>query len=147
MTIDEINCLIYNQTHGLIDRVIEEIEPEDIMLVINALYFSARWARSFNPMGEIEGLFNLENGEQVEATFLSTTHIPLAVSVTDSHEAVLLPYDDDRFGFFLVRPTDGTNIRDFVESNNVVEIMAFRCPSWGFGSYAKDSVVSWIYCL
>ena len=123
LTINEINEWIYNQTQGLIADAVYEIEPEIIMILINTLYLSARWARTFNPMSERAGTFYLESGEFVEAVFLSTNHISLAVSVTDYYEAVFLPYDDDRTGFILVRPTDGTSIRDFIFAADLNDIL------------------------
>jgi serpin B len=44
------------------------------------------------------------------------------VRVTDAYEAVLLPYDDERLGFFVVRPTNGTTVRNFAQANDLSEI-------------------------
>ena len=123
-TIGEINHWIYSQTKGLLYEVIEKIDEDAIMLLINTLYLSAKWASSFNPMNANINTFFLECGNKIETTFLSTNHfITLAISVTDYYEAVLLPYDDDRLGFFAVRPTDGTYIRDFVSTHDLMSIV------------------------
>ena len=123
-TIDEINTWISDQTQGLIDEAISEIDPDAIMLLVNTVYLSARWASAFNPMIESVSTFYLESGEPLEVPFLSTnTRTLFAISVTDYYEAVLLPYNDGRLGFFLVRPTDGTTIRDFVATHDLVGIL------------------------
>ena len=124
-TIDEINEWIYKKTQGLIENPINEIESNTVMLLINTLYFSARWARRLNPMYEQLGTFYLESGGYVETVFLSTgrDHIPLPVSVTDYYEAVFIPYDDERTGFIMIRPIDGTSIRDFVYAIDLKNIL------------------------
>ena len=122
-TLYEINRWVYDQTQGLIEDALGEIGPDDVMLLINTLYLSAKWAEAFNPMNETQGYFNLECGEALEVAFLYTRHTPLYVSVADYYEAVLLPYDDDRLGFFLVRPTDGTLVRDFAATHDLMAIL------------------------
>ncbi|MCL2577082.1 MAG: hypothetical protein FWE27_03415 [Defluviitaleaceae bacterium] len=119
--VDEINAWIYDQTQGLIDKTLEQIEPDVIMLLINTLYLSAKWASNFNPMAERQSVFYPENCEQTEVTFLYTNHISLSVSITDYYEAVLLPYSG-RLGFFMVRPTTGKSVRDFATSYDILKI-------------------------
>jgi len=123
-TVDEINAWVAARTEGLIEELIQEIGEDEVMLLINTLYFSAKWAEAFNPMTEVSGTFYPENGVALEVPFLSASRQPFAVSVTDTYEAIMLPYDDDRLGFLLVRPTDGRTIRDFVAAHDLGEIIA-----------------------
>jgi len=103
--------------------MIKEIDPDTIMLLLNTLYLSARWSRAFNPMEESIDVFYPAHGEPIQVPFLSTaSHINLSVSVSDYYESVFLPYDDGRLGFFLVRPTDGANIREFAANHNIMTI-------------------------
>lgn len=122
-TINEINYWIYKRTNRLLDDVLKEIEPEVIMLLINTLYFSARWASTFYPMRESTGNFYLQSGEAVETMFLSTGYTRHYVSVTEYYEAIFLPYDDGRLGLFLVRPTNGVPIRNFVATHDLHSII------------------------
>ena len=123
-TVDEINAWVYERTEGLIEELIQSIGRDEVMLLINTLYFSAKWAQDMNPMTEFPGQFRPEIGSLVEVPFLSTGTRRLAVSVTDTFEAVLLPYDDDRLGLLLVRPRDGTSVRDFAVAHDLNEIIA-----------------------
>ena len=124
-TIDEINYWIYGQTRGLLYNVIKEIDEDIMMMLINTLYLSAEWARAFNPMGESISTFYLECGDKTETIFLSTNHFNShAMSITNYYEAVILPYDDGRLSFFLVRPTDGTSIRNFAASHDLMNIVS-----------------------
>jgi len=123
-TVQEINAWVAEQTHGLIEDLLSSIGRDAVMLLINTLYFSAQWAEPFHPMTSFNGLFRLADDTEVETSFLSTRAVSLPVSVTDQYEAVSLPYDDERLGFLLVRPTDGTDIRAFAADFHLSETLA-----------------------
>ena len=123
-TVQEINAWVYEQTHGLIPELLSSIGQEAVMLLVNTLYFSGQWAQAFHPMTTFGGVFRLADGTEVEAPFLSTRAVPLAVSVTDRYEAVSLPYDDDRLAFLLVRPTDGMDVREFATTFDLSTTLA-----------------------
>jgi len=119
-TIDEVNAWISCHTQGLIENILDEVDDETIMLLINTLYLQARWERRFNPMGERLGYFYPEVGAPIQTTFLLSRIRHLYAVVTDYYEAVLLPYDDDRLQFFLIRPTDGAPIREFAAAHDLI---------------------------
>jgi len=123
-TVDEINSWISYQTNGLIDEMLEEIENDEIMFLINTLYLLTKWAEEIYPMTESVRRFTPESGIGRDADFISTEAVVLNARVTDTYEAVLLPYDDGRLGFFAVRPTDGTLIRDFATMHYLADIFA-----------------------
>ncbi|MCL2828647.1 MAG: serpin family protein [Oscillospiraceae bacterium] len=123
-TVDEINAWVAEQTEYLIDQVLDSIGRDAVMLLINTLYFSGKWADAFNPMTEYQGTFHPATGSAVEVPFLSTGTGAFPIAVTDQFEATLLPYDDDRLGFLLVRPTDGTSVRDFAAAHDLSGILA-----------------------
>jgi len=123
-TVDEINAWVAEQTDDLIDQVIDSIGRDAVMLLINTLYFSGKWAAAFNPMTEYQGTFHPATGSAVEVPFLSTSAGTFSVAVTDQFEAALLPYDDNRLGFLLARPTDGTSVRDFAAAHDLGGILA-----------------------
>jgi len=124
LTIDEINKWVYEQTNGFIENALDEMRDDEIMLLINTVYLFARWSYDFNPLHEEIDTFYLQSGEEIEIPFLSTHHISLAVLVTDYYEAAFLPYNDERTGFFLVRPTDRTDIREFITTHDFMQILS-----------------------
>ena len=123
-TLEEINAWVAQQTEGLIDQMLSDIGRDAVMLLINTLYLSAKWAEAFNPMTTHQGQFYPETGASYETTFLSTRPGTFPVAITEAYEAVMLPYDDGRLGFLLVRPTDGTPIRAFAAEHDLNEILA-----------------------
>jgi len=113
-TVAEVNAWVYQNTEGLIPEIIEGFDPLDVMLLVNALYFKAKWPTSWGPLTVSQQDFTPQNGQLVTVDFLTSYRTgSFDLAVTDRYEAVLMPYDCGQFGFLLVRPTDGTNIRDF----------------------------------
>ena len=120
-TITEINRWVYDNTAGLIDSIVEELDPDDVMLLINALYFKGQWPET---MHYAPNTFTTAQGETIEMDFLSTQSSWFQIAVTPQYEAAFLPYTCNRFGFLLVRPTDGTDIRDFAAANYFADVFA-----------------------
>ncbi|MDR0273332.1 MAG: hypothetical protein LBI27_08460 [Clostridiales bacterium] len=126
-TVNEINAWISENTNGLIDEVLSGINSDDIMFLINTLYMYAKWADAFRPMTESTRTFTPENGAAQQTAFLTAggqSGTALRVNVTPACEAVLLPYDDGNLGFFMVRPTDGTTVRDFAALRDLATIFS-----------------------
>jgi len=122
-TITEINDWVYYQTEGLIEEFLDSVDSDAVILLLNTLYLNTSWRSNFNPMTESKDMFRTYDGTQVESAFLSTgDFLGMNIAVTDYYEAVFLPYDDWRLGFFMVRPTDGTCVRDFYLHNNLLDI-------------------------
>lgn len=120
-TVPEINRWVYDNTQGLIDSILDEFSPDDVMLLINALYFKGQWPR---PMHYVPGTFTTAAGQNIDMDFLSTgSRSQFHVTVNPRFEAALLPYNCGRFGFMLMRPTDGTDIREFAAQFRFVDHM------------------------
>jgi len=120
-TVPEINRWVYDNTEGLINSILEELDPDDVMLLINALYFKGQWAET---MHYAPNTFTTAHGEAIEMDFLSTQSSWLQVAVTPQYEAAFLPYSCNRFGLLLVRPTNGTDIRDFAAAHSFADVFA-----------------------
>jgi len=118
-TVREINAWISAMTEGLIGNMLEEMNEDAAMYLINTVYLYAKWASSFRPMGEFRSAFFLECGDERIVDFLGARESNYSVNVTDTFEAALLPYNDGKLGFFLVRPTDGTTVRDFAAAHDL----------------------------
>ena len=57
-----INSWAAKQTHGRISKVIERIEPADVALLLNAVYFKGQWAHKFDAAQTQQRDFTLADG-------------------------------------------------------------------------------------
>jgi len=109
-----INNWVSDNTKGKIDEIIDAIDPEMMMILINAIYFNSVWEVEFDPEDthpqpfyrEDKSLFGQVEMMQMESTF--------NVLFTDKFGAVELPYKNNKFSMFLFLPVEGSRIDDMI---------------------------------
>lgn len=111
--LDAINAWVNERTNGLIPKLQEEpYSPDTVLVLLNALYFKAEWARKFAAYSTRDKDFTLENGGAVSVPFLGSYGDRDLILAPDA-EGILLPYDDGKTAFIALRPTDGRTARAF----------------------------------
>jgi serpin B len=109
-----INDWVSEQTHGKIDEIIEAIDPEMMMILINAIYFNCVWEVEFDPKDTDKAPFYTEGGSlfaQVDMMRLEST---FKVSSSEDFSAVELPYKNGKFSMFLFLPSEGSSVEKLV---------------------------------
>jgi serine protease inhibitor len=109
-----INDWTAQQTHGKITRLFDQLDPQTLLVLANAIYFHAAWATPFDENQTVDGMFTTGAGTQVHARFMSGG-AGLQAAVADSYQAVQLPYTGGRFAALAVMPTSGS-LGDFVRT-------------------------------
>ena len=47
-TLETVNGWVNNKTHGKIPEILQEVKPEDVMYLLNAVYFNGQWKYRFD---------------------------------------------------------------------------------------------------
>jgi serpin B len=114
-TPDEINGWISNQTDGKIDKMVDEISPELVMFLINAIYFKGEWVTSFNESATKEADFFLSDGSTVKADMMSTKG-NFSYFEGEDFKAARFPYGRDKIAMYVFLPNKDVTLDSFVES-------------------------------
>ena len=61
--IDAVNQWASDNTEGLITNLIQQFDPGTVAAIANAIYFSDRWNREFNPQQTTQDVFHAPNGD------------------------------------------------------------------------------------
>jgi len=112
-SVDIINDWASEKTHGLIDEVIDEIDPATIMFLINALYFKGTWLYEFDPADTKPAPFYLANGSQTEVKMMSQRS-DFHYYANDQFQAIDLPYGNEKFSMTAFLPQPGVDIDDLI---------------------------------
>jgi serpin B len=120
--VDTINAWVEEQTRGVIDRIVEEISPNVMMYLINAVYFKSDWQTPFEAAHTFDGSFAAPGGE-VTVPFMHSER-EISYAELNGAQGVLLPYDDGRFSFFAVLPPQDTSVRDYISGMDGAGIAA-----------------------
>lgn len=101
-TVDEINGWASDNTNGKIDKILDEISPEQVLFLINALYFKGDWKYQFDKKETYKTTFSGVS-ENKEADMMQMTET-LKYAETDSYQAVELPYGNDKYVMTVILP-------------------------------------------
>lgn len=113
-TLADINNWVNAKTEGMIDKILDQISDDNVMFLINAIVFDARW----------KTVYSLENVSQGEFTAFDGSK--KMVDMMRSEEAIYLegagatgfikPYADGKYSFVALLPDEGTDINDYIAS-------------------------------
>lgn len=113
--VDIINGWINDKTNGLIDKMIEEIGPDVVMYLINAIYFKADWTIQFDPEDTRDEPFTTGAGNKVTVPMMRVKD-SFGYAESSNWYVVDLPYGSGDFSFTAFLPKDHTNLSAFAGS-------------------------------
>ena len=101
-TVGEINAWCDKNTDGMIKKIIDKIDPSDVMYLINALTFDARWERIYN--AEEIGEHEFANADGTKTTVRMMYSEESKLIDTPLAEGFVKPYADGKYSFAAVLP-------------------------------------------
>ncbi len=112
--VDAINSWVADKTHAKIDKIIEELPPESMMLLINALYFNCLWDIEFDPDETKTETFYNEDQTPFGDVEMMTTESAFKYATTEDFTAVELPYKNEKFSMHLFLPAYGSSVDELI---------------------------------
>ena len=115
-TLREINGWVKENTDGMIEQVLDEIPPDAVMYLVNALAFDAEWQEIYHDYQVREGECTCEDGRvQKEDMMYSTENAWLE----DEHaKGFLKYYADGKYAFAALLPEEGMALQDYLSTLN-----------------------------
>ncbi|CAN5324049.1 serpin family protein [soil metagenome] len=116
-SVNVINDWVKESTDGKIESVLDRIEPDDVMYLINAIYFKGDWTRQFDKQDTRDAPFYDGEGEQVVATIpMMHRRGPLLHARGPNFQAADLPYGNTAFSMMVILPDIGVPVDDVIAS-------------------------------
>lgn len=113
--VETINNWVNSKTHGKIDEIIAEIDPEVMMILINAIYFNCVWDIEFDTDNTHQSNFYNEDGSLFGKVDMMQLESKLMVANTADFSAVELPYKNDKFSMLLFLPAEESSVDQLVD--------------------------------
>ena len=109
-----INGWVSESTNGKIPTILDEIRRDDVMYLINAIYFKGSWRRRFDPARTCDATFTLDDGST--RTVKMMHRAPDTVRVYGSAAVTLaeLEYGNGAYAMTIALPPRGTSVDAFV---------------------------------
>ncbi|MGD1701571.1 serpin family protein [Dapis sp. BLCC M229] len=112
-----INNWVKDCTEGKIDQIIDQLKPNAVMVLLNAIYFKANWQQEFSEKSTKELPFYLPNGNQKKhpIMFQSSQHLYYE---DEDFQAVSLPYGEGRVSMYIFLPAEQLGLEKFYQILN-----------------------------
>lgn len=111
-SVDIINRWCADNTAGRIDKMLDNISPDDVLYIMNAIYFKGMWTRQFNPSNSFEDNFFGTAGTSKVKFMNDKAHYPFFIG--DNASMLELHYGDGSMAMDIVLPAKGCDIEEFV---------------------------------
>ena len=112
-SVTAVNGWVKEHTDGMIPEIIERFTGQEIMALINAVTFDAKWLSPYEESYENSSFFKAVNGKIQKASVLAETR---NVPYLEDNEAkgFMKYYDGERYAFAAILPNEGVSIDKYV---------------------------------
>lgn len=144
-TADAMAKWISEQTSGLLNPTFQA-NPDQIISIINTLYFEGAWVDSFDAANNTEETFTLEDGSEVDATYMNRTFQGATYYETDDYTLFEVPFEGGQTMKFVL-PKEGNALEALLDQESLGQILSeqeessvryadvnFKLPKFSFDS-------------
>ncbi|HEY9228879.1 MAG TPA: serpin family protein [Gemmatimonadaceae bacterium] len=114
-TLSAVNGWASAKTNGRIPTVLQQVDPNDVMYLLNAIYFKGSWRDKFDPALTRDAPFHPATGADQTAKLMQRQG-KMAYAETDTYQAVDLAYGDSAFTMTVLLPKAGTSVETVAAS-------------------------------
>ena len=126
----EINGWCNRQTNGMIPKVLDEVSPEMLAYLMNAMYFKGQWKEKFQKGSTADETFTDASGKELTVKMMKQEK-EFGYTENDIFQAVRLPYGNGVYAMTVLLPKDGYGIADIIGS---LQEKSWRDFSWEMSS-------------
>lgn len=106
-----INSWCNKNTNGMIPKVLDEVSPEMLAYLLNALYFKSQWKDEFKKSNTSNELFTAEDGATKTVSMMKN-YESFQYQDNNDFRVVSLPYGNGAFSMKVILPQEGKTISD-----------------------------------
>ena len=106
-----INNWCKDHTNELIPKILDEVKPEMLAYLLNALYFKSQWKEKFQKDRTSEEAFTNASGNKGKVTMMKQEKAH-SYAETDVYQAVRLPYGNGAFSMYVFLPKGKYGVSD-----------------------------------
>lgn len=114
-TLKRINDWCNDRTHGMIPSIINELDPDAVSYLMNAIYFNGTWKDKFSKEETKQEMFRGYTRD-IQYVDMMHRHGEYFYADGDGYSAVSIPYGNGAFRMTVVLPSEGSFLRDVMAS-------------------------------
>ncbi|MGB6016685.1 MAG: serpin family protein, partial [Nodosilinea sp.] len=109
---DRINDWVKAQTRDRIPTIVDDLPADQLLVLVNAVYFKGSWSDAFDPARTRDRPFTLASGDTIQHPLMAQDGDYLYLE-TDQFQAVSLPYGNESLSFEVILPAPGIDLAEF----------------------------------
>ncbi|NCQ10605.1 MAG: serpin family protein, partial [Bacteroidetes bacterium] len=102
-TLDAINKWASDNTNGKIPKVLDDLSPDLVLILMNALYFKGEWSKQFTESATANQTFYQSESVQFPTKFMNSD-IAVTTAEVNGLQVIEIPYGRKNFSMLLVVP-------------------------------------------
>ena len=115
-TLSRVNGWVKDKTRDKIDKIIEQVSANDVMYLINAIYFNGKWTYQFKKGDTSNRPFYTEDGGELQVPTMMLEPTTLNYTSTNTFELLELPYGSDKYSMLVFLPKADHTTSEVIES-------------------------------
>lgn len=141
-TKNDINEWVNNETNGIIEKLIDKLPNEDVvMYLINALSFDAEWRKIYENTDVRENIFVTNKGKEQIVEFMSSEESKYIEN--ENIKGFIKPYKNNDYAFVALLPNEEIEFNQFlktIKGNEIIELIEQAEKKDVFAKIPKFSV-------
>lgn len=121
-TVKDINSWVNGHTDGMIEKIIDEIEFDDVLHLINAIAFDAQWKEPYEKHNVENGTFTSISGEERKIKMMHSNEYKYIG--TDNATGFIKDYKDGKYTFAALLPNEEIDLYDYINGLSGDALMA-----------------------
>lgn len=98
----------------MIDKMVDELSPDAVAVLMNALYFKGQWAQKFDKSETVEGDFTRADGTTASVQLMHKEE-KMAACRDDGWQFCQMPFGNGAYGLGILLPEEGSDFEAFVD--------------------------------
>jgi serine protease inhibitor len=114
-----INNWVEENTKGKITKIVDTIQPNQVLFLINAIYFKGNWSNEFDKSQTAQYPFYITSSRRKQHPMMSQEG-NYRYYESEQFQAVSLPYGKDgKVSFYIFLPKQNSNLKAFYQELNI----------------------------
>ena len=114
-SLKKINGWCSKQTNGLVPKVLDEVDPDMLAYLLNAIYFKSQWKEKFQKASTAKETFTYENGSEGKVDMMKLNK-SFRYDDNDIFQAVNLPYGNGVYSMTVLLPKPKHTVADVTKA-------------------------------
>ncbi len=117
---DEINAWASKKTNKMIDKVIDKITNDSVMILVNAISFIADWEDEYMADDVFDSSFTLEDGTLQDIQLMYSEEYQYIKN--ENAKGIIKAYKGNNYAFVALLPNENLSIKEYLDTLSADEI-------------------------